>query len=198
MDPRPAPPRRPRRLRWIVAGTALLLLALLAWIAAGPWLAVRGIERAVAARNTAALARHVDFPKLRVNLKAQLDDRLVRAAGPDVAGNLFGAIALAAAGSATGMAVDTLATPAGIAALLQGHAVWQRAQGRTVDGDAWGDTAPARPLHEARLRYESLSRFSATVQHPDGRSTVFVLQRQGLRWKLVDIRLPDDLSSWLR
>ena len=64
MDPRPAPPRRPRRVRWIVAGTALLLLALLAWIAAGPWLAVRGIERAVAARDTAALARHVDFPKL--------------------------------------------------------------------------------------------------------------------------------------
>ena len=198
MQPDTALPRRPRRLRWIVAGAVLVLLLLLAWVAAGPWLAIRGIERAMAERDAAALSRHVDFPRLRVNLKAQLDDHLVRAAGPEVAGNLFGAIAIAAAGSATGAAVDTLATPSGVAALLEGHAIWQRANGRTRGGDTWAAAEPARPMQDARLRYESLSRFSATVQHPDGRSTVFVLQRQGLRWKLVDIRLPADLSSWLR
>jgi len=198
MDPRPAIPR-PRTLR----RAALLLpvfalLALAAWVAAGPWLAVRGIERALEARDVAALERHVDFPRLRANLKAQLDDRLVRAAGDEVAANPFGAIALAAAGGMTGMAVDLLATPAGIAGLLQGHAVWQRARGRTLGGDAWAATEPARPLRDARLRYESPSRFTATVVHADGRSTVFVLQRQGLRWRLVDVRLPPDLSVLLR
>jgi len=55
-----------------------------------------------------------------------------------------------------------------------------------------------RPLRDARLRYESPSRFTATVVHADGRSTVFVLQRQGLRWRLVDVRLPPDLSVLLR
>ena len=113
----------------------LAALALVAWVAAGPWLAIRGIERAIAQRDTAALERHVDFPRLRVNLKAQLDDRMVRAAGQDIASNPLGAIALAMAGGATGVAVDTLATPLGIGALLQGHVLWQRAGGRTVGGD---------------------------------------------------------------
>jgi hypothetical protein len=203
MDPNPnvaAHPtgRRPaRRLRWIVTLAVLAALALLAWVAAGPWLAVRGIERAIAERDTGALERHVDFPRLRVNLKAQLDDRLVRTAGEDVASNLFGAFALSLAGRATGVAVDTMATPLGIGALLQGHVLWQRAGGRTVGGDTWAATEPARPLQQARLRYESTSRFTGTVEHANG-TTVFVLERQGLRWRLVDIRLPEDLSAYLR
>ena len=49
-QPRPAPGRtHARALRGLVAGTLVLLLALAAWVAAGPWLAVRGIERAIAA-----------------------------------------------------------------------------------------------------------------------------------------------------
>jgi len=107
-------------------------------------------------------------------------------------------MALAMAGSATGVAVDTLATPAGIGALLQGHVLWQRAGGHTVGGDTWAATEPARPLQGARLRYESLSRFTGTIEHANSTRTVFVLQRQGLRWRLVDIRLPDDLSTYLR
>ncbi|GAB3505724.1 DUF2939 domain-containing protein [Pseudoxanthomonas daejeonensis] len=202
MDPKPAPPPVPGRrappLRGIVAALVLLLLALLAWVAAGPWLAVRGIERAIAQRDAAALERHVDFPRLRVNLKAQLDDRMVRTAGEDVAGNFFGALALAVAGSASGVAVDTLATPLGIGALLQGHVLWQRTGGRTVGGDTWAEAEPARPLQGTRLRYESLSRFTGTLEHANGHRTVFVLQRQGLRWRLVDIRLPEDLSTYLR
>ena len=133
----------PRRAPWIVAAVVLAALALVAWVAAGPWLAIRGIERAIAQRDTAALERHVDFPRLRVNLKAQLDDRMVRAAGQDIASNPLGAIALAMAGGATGVAVDTLATPLGIGALLQGHVLWQRAGGRTVGGDTWAPTEPA-------------------------------------------------------
>ncbi|MBO9717872.1 MAG: DUF2939 domain-containing protein [Pseudoxanthomonas sp.] len=198
MDPRPAAtPRSRRPLRWIAGAAVLVALALLAWVAAGPWLAVRGIEQAIERRDTAALERHVDFPRLRVNLKAQLEDRMVRAAGEDVAGNLLGAVALAMAGRATGVAVDALATPTGIGALLQGHVLWQRAGGRTVGDDTWAATEPARPLQGAHLRYESLSRFTGTVEHANGTRTVFVLQRQGLRWRLVDIRLPEDLSTYL-
>ena len=202
MDPKPDPSAATRRrrppLRCAIAALALVLLALLAWVAAGPWMTVRGIERAIAQRDAAALTRYVDFPRLRVNLKAQLDDRMVRAAGKYVAGNFFGAMALAMAGSASGVAVDTLATPLGIGALLQGHVLWQRAGGRTVGGDTWAATEPARPLQGTQLRYESASRFTGTLVHANGHSTVFVLQRQGLRWRLVDIRLPEDLSTYLR
>ena len=141
-----------RSLRRIVIAIAVLLVLLLAWVAAGPWLAIRGIEKAIETRDTAALERHVDFPRLRINLKAQLDDRLVRLAGDKIPANLLGAFAVAMAGNATGMAVETVATPLGIGALLQGHVLWKRATGDTRGEGVFAETEPARPLHTARHR----------------------------------------------
>lgn len=188
-----ATPRPARLTRRILLAAMGLLILLAAWLAAGPWLAIRGIERAIAQRDTAALERHVDFPRLRSNLKAQIDDRIVRATG-----GTFGAVALALSGHATTMAVESMATPMGIGALLQGHAVWQRATGDTRGDGLFAEAEPARPLEAASHRYESLSRFRTTVEHADGSRTVFLLERQGLRWRLVDIRLSEDLSTYLR
>ncbi|AUZ55325.1 hypothetical protein B1L07_09755 [Stenotrophomonas acidaminiphila] len=178
--------------KWLLATLALLLVLLAGYVAAGPWLAIHGISEAIAQRDAARLARHVDFPALRINLKAQLDDQLVRRAGSDMQSSLLGAMALGVAGRLSGAAVDLMVTPAGVAALLQGHGVWKRATGDTADGDTWGPPAPARPLQGARGHYESLSRFTATRQLEDGGRVVFVLSRQGLRWRLTDITLPLD------
>ena len=72
--------RSGRPLRRIVIAVAVLLLLLLAWIAAGPWLAIRGIEKAIETRDTAALERHVDFPTLRANVRAKVAKRLLASA----------------------------------------------------------------------------------------------------------------------
>ena len=70
-----------------------LLLSLVALWAAGPWLAMRGIEQALEQRDPARLERHVDFAALRVSLKAQLADRMVRSAGPQVQSSRLGGLA---------------------------------------------------------------------------------------------------------
>jgi hypothetical protein len=83
-------------------------------------------------------------------------------------------------------AVDAMATPSGLAALMEGRAIWKHLRG----GVAPTDQPEPEPLHDARYRFESPSTFSATVRSADGAPTVFVLRRQGLRWKLAEIRLP--------
>ena len=123
-------------------------------------------------------------------LDDRVHDHLARQAGPDVSSSLFGAAALSLANQVLGRGVDTLVTPMGIAALLQGRATWKRAVGETVGGDTYAPAVPAEPLKHAEHHYESLSRFTATVQDDDGDPVVFVLTRQGLRWRLTDIRLP--------
>ena len=53
--------------------------------------------------------------------------------------------------------------------------------------------APAPPrdlLENAEYRFQSPSRFTATVRNADGDPVVFVLTRQGLAWKVSDVRLP--------
>ena len=171
---------------------AVVLLALLlvaaAWVAAGPWLAVRAIRSAIEADDAAALAAQVDFPALRASLKRQFADRIVRAAGPATQSSLLGALAIRAATGAGSVAVDALANPLGLTALVQGRSAWRAAVGDVAPPDP--SVPEPRPFQDAEYRYESLSRFTATVHDDAGRPVVFVLGREGMRWKLVDVRLP--------
>lgn len=176
--------------KWLALIVAALI-ALAAWVAAGPFLSINALRAAVKSQDTAALAEHVDFPVLRSNLKAQLDDYVLRQAGSDVQSNPFGAIALRIAGGLTGGAVDALLTPAGIGAVMEGRNLWQRASGAGIDrDDPYAHATPTDPLKDARYRFESTTVFTATVPDRSGDPVVFVLTRDGLRWKLSDIRLP--------
>ncbi|HVR81863.1 MAG TPA: DUF2939 domain-containing protein [Luteimonas sp.] len=173
--------------KWIALVLALLL-ALTTYVGFGPYLTVRAIRISVKAQDAAALSEQVDFPALRASLKVQLSDRLVRTAGSELQSNPFAAFGLSIANGFVGGAVDAMVTPIGLGALMEGHKVWKRVD----DGMSPSDPAvPApEPLHDARYRYESPSRFTATVQDDEGRPVVFVMTRHGLRWKLSDIRLP--------
>jgi hypothetical protein len=176
--------------KWL-ALPVIALLALLGWLAAGPFMTVNAIREAIQAEDTAALSEHVDFPVLRQSLRAQVEDYLARRAGPDMQDNPWAAIALGLANSAIGGTVDALATPAGIGAVLQGRGLLHRISGSGIDpDDSLAHTAPPDPLRDARYRFDSPSRFTATVRNGDGDPVVFVLHRRGLRWKLDDIRLP--------
>ena len=174
--------------KWI-ALTVLLLLALGAYVVAGPYLAINGIRTALIEQDTGRLERHVDFPALRVSIKAQMEDKLARRTG-GMQSNLAGAFALSIANNFVGSGVDAMVTPLGIGALLQGRSLWKKSLGETVDGDSYSKAVPVDPLKQAVRRYESPSRFTATVLDEDGKPMVFVFKRNGLRWKLADIRLP--------
>ena len=78
----------------------------------------------------------------------------------------------------------------GIGALLQGRAVWHRASGGGVTGNTYEHASPGDPLREPDYGFDSLSRFTATVEDGNGEPVTFVLTRDGLQWKLTDIRLP--------
>lgn len=183
-------------VRKLIALLAVAVVLLVGYIAAGPFLVVKAIRDAIKAQDTAALAEHVDFPALRGSLKAQLDDYVVRKAGADIQSNVFGAIALHIASGVTGGTVDAMITPAGLGAILEGRNLWHRASGGGIsDTDSYASQAPPDPLEGARYGFESTSRFTATVTNDDGEPVTFVLARDGLRWKLNDIRLPLDDAS---
>ncbi|MGV8931243.1 MAG: DUF2939 domain-containing protein [Luteimonas sp.] len=174
--------------KWLWLAAALLI-ALIAYAAAGPYLTVNAIRDAVKAQDAAALSKQVDFPALRSSLKAQLADRLVREAGGNAQDNPFAAFGISIANGLLGGAVDAMVTPAGLGATLEGRKVWDRATGVPPPVSGQPDLRP-EPLQGARYRYESLSRFTATVHDDEGRPLVLVMTRHGLDWKLSDIRLP--------
>jgi hypothetical protein len=179
----------PHRMRWLPWAVVAALVALLAWVGTGPWRTLEGIRQAVKTEDAHALARHVDFPALRASLKPQVQDRLVRAAGAHAQSGPFAAFGLTVATGLAGGLVDAMVTPAGLGALMEGRKVWNRVGG--VPPPTRRDTsAQPEPIPAPRLRYESFSRASATVTMEDGGELVLVLTRQGLRWRLAEIRLP--------
>jgi hypothetical protein len=173
----------------------VLVLAIGAYVAAGPYLTIRAIRAAVQAQDSSALAEQVDFPTLRGSLKAQLVDAMVRKAGPDAQSSLLGSIALRIGTGVANTAVDAMVNPAGLAALMEGRRVWRDARDSFSRPETGADGTPVAdtpPLQDAEYHYESLSRFTATINDDEGRPVVFVLRRDGLQWRLADIRLPLD------
>lgn len=171
--------------KWMALLLALFL-ALVVYVASGPYRTVQAIREAVVAQDAGTLSEQVDFAALRANLKPQLRDRLVRKMGPDAQTSAFGSIAMAVAGGVLDTTVDAMVTPLGLGALMQGHMMWSEAH----DSLTPAQEAPIEPLHDPEYRFESASRFTATVADEEGRPVVFVLTRDGLNWKLSDIRLP--------
>ncbi|MGY4516128.1 DUF2939 domain-containing protein [Lysobacter sp. HA18] len=173
---------------------ALLLVAVLAvvgYVAAGPFLTVRSISAAVQKGDMRTLDRDVDFPLVRASVKAQLEDYLARKMGDPSTDSRLKELGRQVTSTMTGGVVDALATPAGIGAILQGRSVIRRAMGYPPERSQ----APEQqfdPLRGAHYDYESASRFTATVQNADGVPIVFVFTRDGLHWRLTDVRLPVD------
>ncbi|AZR34505.1 DUF2939 domain-containing protein [Xanthomonas vasicola] len=167
-----------------------VLLTVTAWWFGGPYMTMHGLSKAIEQRDTAALERYVDYPRVRSSLRAQLNDYLVRQAGPDIAASAWGTLLYGLGNQLGGAAVDTLVTPIGVGALLQGHVLWKRGRNELQGSDAFGPTEPARPFKNAKHHFEALDRFVLDVERDPGEPPLkVVLEPQGLRWKVVDLQL---------
>ncbi|MFZ5657557.1 MAG: DUF2939 domain-containing protein [Pseudomonadota bacterium] len=181
-------------MKKLLALLLLAMLALAAYVAAGPFIALHAIRDDVQRGDMRGLERHVDFPLVRASVRAQLEDYIARRmAEPDLPAELRGIGAQVTQGLAGGV-VDLLVTPAGIGAVLQGRSIVRRVMGLPPERTPSGEPQPGSldPLADARYRFESTSRFTATVQNADGAPVVFVFSRDGLRWRMTDVRLPID------
>lgn len=181
--------------KWLWLAVAVLI-ALLAYVAAGPFLTVRAIREAVKTGDTVKLEKQVDFPALRSSFKAQLADHLAREAGAHVDDGPLATFGIGLANTLMATAIDGLITPTGISAMMEGRRIWERVNNEpfSSDGENGKDDDPGeqRPqvLKNPEYDFESLSRFTATVADQKGRPVVFVFSRSGLNWKLSEILLP--------
>jgi hypothetical protein len=177
-----------KRRKWALGLVAALLLILLGYVVAGPYLAINGIRNVVAAKEYDQLWRFVDFDRLRDSVRPQLQERIARG----IVGRIGPSETARTVGDVTALiaqpAIDAMVSPVGIATLLQGSALAHRMAG---DVDADGKARSMDPLKDAKTGYVSPSLFTATVQNAEGQPVVFEFRRDGLSWKLAGLRLPE-------
>jgi hypothetical protein len=172
---------------------------------ASPYIALSRLKAAADARDAAALNAYVDYPALRISLKEQAGEMVQRRIGAEHSSNpllLFGA----AIGTALiGPLVDAYATPEGVAALLNGMPPSGK-PGETpppvgndgpapspeqADASAQASAENGKTRPQTTAGYRSPNAFAVTWQQSaNGERYSAILQRHGLfSWKLAAVEL---------
>lgn len=167
--------------RWIAPLLLLLVLGIGGWLWGSPYVTVWEVKRAADSGRFGTISAHVDYSAVRESLKRQLRTRLSEGAPTGDVGR-FGSIL---ARQLSDPFVDAAVSPEGMRAIFASTAMARS------DDPGTGDAAAS--TRHMRVRREAFDRFILTTGDPaDG---VFVFRLQGgLHWRLVEIRLPRDLS----
>ncbi|MGK5026060.1 DUF2939 domain-containing protein [Janthinobacterium sp. RB2R34] len=187
-------------MKKIILAAAFFLIALGAVTYATPWYTLHQMKTALAERDAAALAEHVDFPALRENVKQQINgamaDGIKATAGAD---NPFAAMGQALVSSMTNKMVDAMVSPAGVVALVNKSVV--SSDGRVSEASEVGgaETQPA-PKADSKARYTaSYAGWDRFVIRPAARQEDgggLVLRRHGLwSWKLSEIEISKAMAA---
>jgi hypothetical protein len=192
--------KKPQRL----AAAALVVLLLLAgagyWYLS-PFLAVRQLQAAAERGDAESFNAHVDYPRLRESLKAQLSALLARRLGaPKDGGSPLAALGNVIGASLVNPLVDTLVRPETVMAAMQNGQLGRRAAepvppapGSTPSDDA----APQPKKPRWHIERQGASRITAYAidpawpDAPDSERLGLVFERSGFAdWRLTDLRLP--------
>ncbi|MFM0733764.1 DUF2939 domain-containing protein [Paraburkholderia sediminicola] len=201
----------------IVTLIVIVVVAMLGFAYASPYMALNNLKRAADARDAQTVNEYVDFPALRESLKQQVTGLLTRRLDAHGNGNPFAAIGAMIGVALIGPLVDAYATPDGVAALLNGMpprgnpgerppvppaaenppsaaapAPQPPVAGNTNNGAAnnGNDATPPQPP-QTSAGYRGLNEFVVNYQHGAGDARYSaILRREGLfTWKLAAVDL---------
>ena len=178
--------------KWIAAAVAVLAIVSVGWYFGSPYWTLKQMRDAAVARDAETVAEYVDFEGVRSSLKEQLNAKMAaemaRQRGQN-ADNPFGAMGAMLAGGIVNQLVDAVVTKEGVRQMM--------IAGRPLNPDtrqsAREDSKPA----DWTITRNGFSQFTLTVkpesdQPVDPKHIVhLVFERDGLSWRLHEIRLPD-------
>lgn len=112
---------RKRRLKpLLIVVLAVAVIAAIGYAYASPYVALGRLKSAIDARDAQAISEYVDFPSLRISLKQQVTEELMRRIDAVKKDNPFAVIGALIGSALIGPLVDAYATPEGVAALMSG------------------------------------------------------------------------------
>ncbi|AKM01177.1 DUF2939 domain-containing protein [Burkholderia pyrrocinia] len=112
--------RKPRLKPLLIVMLAVAVIAAIGYAYASPYVALGRLKSAIDARDAQAISEYVDFPSLRISLKQQVTEELMRRIDAVKKDNPFAVIGALIGSALIGPLVDAYATPEGVAALMSG------------------------------------------------------------------------------
>ncbi|AIO75512.1 DUF2939 domain-containing protein [Burkholderia multivorans] len=104
----------------LIVVLAVAVIAAIGYAYASPYIALGRLKSAIDARDAQAVSEYVDFPSLRISLKQQVTEELMRRIDAVKKDNPFAVLGALIGSALIGPLVDAYATPEGVAALMSG------------------------------------------------------------------------------
>jgi len=172
-------------MKKLIIVALLFVIALVGYIAAGPFITIHQIKAGVNNQDSELLSEYIDFPLLRSNLKEQVSAYFEKKAASKSKHKPFESLVLGITSKFADAAVDAVVTPSGIANLMEGKQPKQK-----QSGDEKSTKTKRQLFRNARHSLDSANMFSIWVKDGKGDEIRFVLTRDVLSWKLTNIIIP--------
>lgn len=132
----------------LIVVLAVAIIVAIGYAYASPYVALGRLKSAIDARDAQAISEYVDFPSLRISLKQQVTEELMRRIDAVKKNNPFAVIGALIGSALIGPLVDAYATPEGVAALMSGLPPRGNPGERPAEWSNLppGSNAPAAPL----------------------------------------------------
>jgi hypothetical protein len=163
-----------------------LIIGILAYAAVGPFITVYQIKMGIENHDGDKLNANIDFPALRESLKEQLNAIVMKKAGTDQQNNPIGELVFGLASKASEGIVDSIATPEGLSAVIEGR---KHKKNDAHDASEVTTKSFREFLQQVDYEFESTSKFTMWIKDKK-KAAKFVLERQGLNWKLNNLIIP--------
>jgi hypothetical protein len=172
-------------MKKLIIFAVLFVIALVGYIAAGPFITIHQIKAGVNNQDSELLSEYIDFPLLRSNLKEQVSAYFAKKSSSKSKHKPFESLVLGLTSKFADAAVDAVVTPGGIANLMEGKQPKQK-----QSGDEKSTGTKRQLFRNARHSLDSANIFSIWVKDGKDDEIRFILTRDGLSWKLTNIIIP--------
>jgi hypothetical protein len=175
--------------RGLLIGGVILAFACGGGLYASPYITLYQMYQAVERKDVQEISSYVDFPSLRESVKSNVQTIMAKETSQGQ-NPLLGLLASTIGGAVIDPVLESVVTPSGVAALLEGQQLHLGEKGKKSSFEQ-GTTAP-----DVKAEYESFDQFAVSVK-PKGEDVepvTLLLSRNGFSWKISGVRLPSSLA----
>lgn len=176
------------RTKWLVVVVLAVSVGVAVFLVS-PWWSIAGLVQSVRAGDKYRTELYVDFPRVRTSLREQLNAQIGESMAKEMQDNPFAALGAMIGTVAVDRAIESFVTPEGLQRLMESKLP---AVGAKESSDS--RVAIARRAYE-NIGLEWLSSSSIRVlifeEGTGAVATTARLERDGLRWRVVDVEIPD-------
>ena len=171
---------------------------------ASPWLALRDLTKAFENQDTRKIAKLIDFPELREDIKVTAKAAMMKSAAIELDGNPFAAMGIMMANAIVDPIIDQVISPAGLQVLLSTGEISIVPSDILNEKKLWpskeSTTEDFKPSPDLTLKmnYTNLNEFKIELSNKSviAEPISLFLEREGFAdWKVTGIDIPQSIFN---